>query len=142
MTGTLKAAAVRANATALFTIICRGMDSTPNPRPAWKSTSKITHSSGFNGKAQPASPAMLQRLTENAPFHTELHKLRKTWATRLAVNGMPLHILQRMLGRKSPATTQKYLADVDLSGGKLNGAIEASTYASQLKVIKSGTDGD
>src|SRR5580700_879315 len=48
MTGTLKAAAVRANATALFTTICRGMDSTPNPRPAWKSTSKIMHSSGFS----------------------------------------------------------------------------------------------
>ena len=85
---------------------------------------------------------MLQRLTENAPFHTELHKLRKTWATRLAVNGMPLHTLQRMLGRKSPATTQKYLADVDLSGRKLNEAIEASTYVPELKVIKSGTDGD
>ena len=31
--------------------------------------------------------------------------------------GIPLHILERMLGHKSLATTQKYLAAVDLSGG-------------------------
>jgi len=94
------------------------------------------------GKPNQHLQRMLQRLTENAPFHTELHKLRKTWSAQLAVNGMPLYILQRMAGHKSPATTQKYLADVDLSGGKLNEAIKASTYVPKLKVIKSGTDGD
>src|SRR5260370_4770956 len=94
------------------------------------------------GKPNQHLPRILQRLTENAPFHTELHKLRKTWATRLAVNGMPLHIFQRMLGHKSLATTQKYLADVDLSGGKLNEAIETSTYVPKPKVIKTGMHTD
>lgn len=51
----------------------------------------------------------LQRLTKGAGFHTELHRLRKTWATRLALAGMPLHVLQRRLGHKSLVTTQRYL---------------------------------
>lgn len=33
----------------------------------------------------------LQRLTKETTMHTDLHKLRKTWATRLALAGMPLH---------------------------------------------------
>jgi hypothetical protein len=41
MTGTLKATAVRANATALFSTTCLDADSTPKPSPAWKSTSNI-----------------------------------------------------------------------------------------------------
>ena len=58
----------------------------------------------------------LQALTPNdKPFHTELHKLRKTWATRLAHAGMSLDVLQKRLGHKNLSTTQKYLADVDLS---------------------------
>src|SRR5260370_8015636 len=80
------------------------------------------------GKPNQHLPRILQRLTENAPFHTELHKLRKTWATRLAVNGMPLHILQRMLGHKSLATTQKYLADVALTGGTPHQPIPTPTH--------------
>src|SRR5580704_9623872 len=63
MKGTLKAAAVRANATALFTTICRGMDSTPNPRPAWKSTSKITHSSGFSNTSVALIAFLLEFVT-------------------------------------------------------------------------------
>src|SRR5580704_979052 len=63
MTGTLKAAPVRANATALFTTICRGMDSTPNPRPAWKSTSKITHSSGFSNTSVALIAFLLEFVT-------------------------------------------------------------------------------
>lgn len=75
----------------------------------------------------------LQRVAKGAAFHTELHKLRKTWATRLAIAGMPLHLLQKLLGHKSLATTQKYLADVDLTQGKVNEAIEAAIYVPKPK---------
>src|SRR4029077_17450970 len=63
MTGTLKVAAVRANATVFFTTIFRGMDSTPNPRPAWKSTSKITHSSGFSNTSVALIAFLLEFVT-------------------------------------------------------------------------------
>lgn len=80
--------------------------------------------------------------TENAPFHTELHKLRKTGATRLAVGGMPLHILQKLLGHKSLSTTQKYLADVNLTSGKMNDIIEEAAYMPKPRIVKkTGTDG-
>jgi integrase len=70
----------------------------------------------------------LQALTQGSPMHTELHKLRKTWATRLAMAGMPVHVLQKLLGHKSLVTTQKYLADVDLASGQMSKAIEAASY--------------
>jgi len=70
----------------------------------------------------------LQRLAKGAGFHTELHRLRKTWATRLALTGMPLHVLQKRLGHKSLVTTQRYLADVDLSKGKIDKYIEMATF--------------
>lgn len=76
----------------------------------------------------------LQALVGDAAFHTECHKLRKSWATRLAVAGIPLHKLQMMLGHKSLVTTQRYLADVDVSGGKLNEAIEAATFYPKVAV--------
>jgi integrase len=73
----------------------------------------------------------LQALTKGSAIHTELHKLRKTWATRLALAGMPLHVLRRLLGHKSLVTTQKYLADVDLKNGEMNKFIEAARYTAQ-----------
>ena len=47
-----------------------------------------------------------------ARFHTELHKLRKTGASRRYLTGVPLPTLMLELGHESLATTQDYLADV------------------------------
>jgi len=72
----------------------------------------------------------LQNLAKKsgAVFHVELHKLRKTAATRWAVAGMPVHVIQRLLGHKSLETTQRYLADVDLSGDVMQKAVEAAAF--------------
>lgn len=51
----------------------------------------------------------LQPLAEGASFQTETHKLRKTWATRLALDSVPPPMLQKLLGHKSLAYTQRYL---------------------------------
>jgi integrase len=85
----------------------------------------------------------LQALTPNdKPFHTELHKLRKTWATRLALAGMAPHVLQKRLGHKNLATTQKYLADVDLTSKDHTDVVEKATYTPKPKVVKRATQGD
>jgi integrase len=47
-----------------------------------------------------------------AKFHTELHKLRKTGASRRYLKGVGLPTLMLELGHESLATTQDYLADV------------------------------
>jgi integrase len=72
----------------------------------------------------------LQNLAKKAgaEFHTELHKLRKTAATRWALAGMPVHVIQKLLGHKSLDTTQRYLADVDLSGDVMQKAVEAAQF--------------
>jgi integrase/recombinase XerD len=77
----------------------------------------------------------LQNLAKRsgANFHTELHKLRKTAATRWAVAGMPVHVIQRLLGHKSLETTQRYLADVDLSGDVMQKAVEAAVFKPPVK---------
>jgi integrase/recombinase XerD len=77
----------------------------------------------------------LQNLAKRsgADFHTELHKLRKTAATRWAVAGMPVHVIQRLLGHKSLETTQRYLADVDLSGDVMQKAVEAAAFKPPVK---------
>jgi integrase len=77
----------------------------------------------------------LQNLAKGAgaEFHTELHKLRKTAATRWAVAGIPVHVIQRLLGHKSLETTQKYLADVDLSGEMMQKAVEAASFKPPVK---------
>jgi len=79
----------------------------------------------------------LQPLAEGATFQTETHKLRKTWATRLALKGVPLPMLQKMLGHKSLAYTQRYLADVDLTTPALDKQIEAAVYVPKPKIVKS-----
>jgi integrase len=71
----------------------------------------------------------VQALAKDSGFHTELHKLRKTWATRLALAGTALHKLQKWLGHKSLETTQKYLADIDLMKGQTDKIVEAATFA-------------
>ena len=85
----------------------------------------------------------LQAFTpDGKPFHTELHKLRKTWATRLALAGMPLHVLQKRLGHKNLTTTQKYLADVDLSSKEHAEVVEKATYTPKPKIVKKTGTGD
>lgn len=82
----------------------------------------------------------LQDLAERAgaKFHTELHKVRKTCATRWALAGVPLHMIQKMLGHKSLATTQAYLADVDLSSGEMNQKIENAAFSPKPKLAAAG----
>ena len=47
-----------------------------------------------------------------AKFHTELHKLRKTGASRRYLAGVPLLTLMEELRHESLAVTQDYLVDV------------------------------
>lgn len=95
-----------------------------------------------NSKGNPNQKLLykLQSLAERAgaTFHTELHKLRKTCATRWALAGVPLHMIQKMLGHKSLATTQAYLADVDLSSGEMNQKIENAVYSPKPKLAAAG----
>jgi integrase len=104
-----------------------------------KATSALIFPNG-EGKPNQHLLRQLQNLAERAgaKFHTELHKLRKTCATRWAVAGIPLHKIQMMLGHKSLATTQAYLADVDLSSGEMNQKIENAAYRPQPKLAAAG----
>jgi integrase len=72
-----------------------------------------------------------------AKFHTELHKMRKTAATRWAMASIPVHVIQRLLGHKRLETTQRYLADVDLSSDVMKEGIEKATYRAKpnLEVV-------
>lgn len=80
----------------------------------------------------------LMPLAENLDFHVETHKLRKTWATRLALKNVPLHVLQKMLGHKNLAATQRYLADVELTNDVLDKQIESAVYTPKPKIVKIG----
>ena len=53
----------------------------------------------------------------NLPTNIELapHTLRRCFATYNAVNGMPLPVLQKVLGHSKIATTSLYIRDSDLS---------------------------
>jgi integrase len=69
-----------------------------------------------NGKGRPNQHLLrdLQRLAKKvrAQFHCELHKLRKTGASRRYLAGVPLITLMQELGHESLAVTQDYLVDV------------------------------
>jgi integrase len=95
---------------------------------AEKSTSRLIFP---NSKGRPNQHLLrtLQDLADraNAPFHTELHKLRKTCATRWA-KYLPVHRIQKLLGHKNLETTMQYLADVDLEGGEMEAAVEAAAF--------------
>jgi len=67
-----------------------------------------------------------------ANFHTELHRLRKTCATRWAKH-LPVHRIQQLLGHKSLETTQRYLADCDLEGGEMQRAVDAAMFQPSAK---------
>ena len=84
-----------------------------------------------NGGGKPNQHLLrdLQDLAKKAgaEFHTELHRLRKTCATRWAEH-IPVHRIQILLGHKSLETTMAYLADVDLEGNEMAEAVEKAAY--------------
>ena len=110
--------------------------------PAGKIPRPRSYSPNEAGKPNQHLLRDLQALTKDAPFHTELHKLRKTWATRLAHARMPLDVLQKRLGHKNLSTTQKYLDDAELSSKEHTEIVEEAAYTPKPKVVKTGTDGD
>ena len=76
-----------------------------------------------------------------AAFHTELHKLRKTGASRRYLANVPLPTLMLELGHESLAVTQDYLADVR-EPGEAKKAVSDADFIPKPKVVKTGTDGD
>ena len=76
-----------------------------------------------------------------AKFHTELHKLRKTGASRRYLAGVPLPTLMLELGHESLAVTQDYLADVR-KPGEAKKAVTDADFIAKPNIVKTGTDGD
>lgn len=56
---------------------------------------------------------LVEKYTANIDKHITPHKLRSTAATNMAANGVPIHVVQEMLGHKSIVTTKRYTAAVD-----------------------------
>ena len=56
-----------------------------------------------------------KRKTETDWPHGCFHDLRKTFATRAASSGVPMHELQRHLGHSSITTTAEYYTEVEAS---------------------------
>jgi integrase len=75
-----------------------------------------------------------------AKFHTELHKLRKTGASRRYLAGVPLMTLMNELGHNSLSTTQVYLSDVKKDETKK--CIAAADFIPKPQIVRTGTDGD
>lgn len=97
-----------------------------------------------NGKPNQHLLRRLQRIAKRAgaKFHTELHKLRKTGASRRYLAGVPLPTLMLELGHESLATTQKYLADVR-KPGEAKKAVSDADFIPKPKIVKkTGTAGD
>ena len=76
-----------------------------------------------------------------AEFHTELHKLRKTGASRRYIAQVPLPTLMQELGHESLAVTQDYLADVR-KPGEAKKAVTDADFVPKPKIMKTGTNGD
>jgi site-specific recombinase XerD len=85
---------------------------------------------------------ILQDLAKRAKatFHTELHKLRKTGASRRYLAGVPLMTLMQELGHTSLQTTQIYLSDVNKEGTKK--AVADADFIPKPFIVRTGTDGD
>jgi len=96
-----------------------------------------------NGKPDKHLLRKLQNIAKKAgaKFHTELHKLRKTGASRRYLAGVPLPTLMLELGHESLAVTQDYLADVR-KPGEAKKAVTDADFIPKPKVVKTGTDGD
>jgi integrase len=84
----------------------------------------------------------LQRLAQRAgaKFHTELHKLRKTGASRRYLAGVPLPTLMQELGHESLATTQKYLSDVRREE-EIKKAVADADFAPKPRLVTARTIG-
>lgn len=96
-----------------------------------------------NGKPDKHLLRKLQNVAKKAgvEFHTELHKLRKTGASRRHLAGVPLPTLMLELGHESLSVTQDYLVDVRRPGEAKKAVAEAD-FVPKPKVVKTGTDGD
>ena len=92
------------------------------------------------GKPDTKMCRSLQNLAKRAgaKFHTELHKLRKTGASRRYLSGVGLPTLMLELGHESLATTQKYLADVRRED-EIKKAVADADYIPKLKIVRTGT---
>ena len=79
----------------------------------------------------------LQNLAQRseAKFHTELHKLRKTGASRRYLNGVGLPTLMLELGHESLATTQKYLSDVRKEE-EIRKAVADADYVPKPQIVR------
>ena len=84
----------------------------------------------------------LQDLTKKAgaKFHTELHKPRKTGASRRYLKGVPPPPLMLELGHDSLATTQGYLAYVRKED-EAKKVVADADFVPKPRLV-SGTDGD
>lgn len=76
-----------------------------------------------------------------AEFHTELHKLRKTGASRRYLAHVPLPTLMLKLRHESLAVTQDYLADVR-KPGEAKKAVADADLIPKPNIVKTGTHGD
>jgi integrase len=96
-----------------------------------------------NGRADKHLLRKLQNVAKKAgaQFHTELHKLRKTGASRRYLANVPLPTLMLELGHESLSVTQDYLADVR-KPGEAKKAVADSDFIPKLRVVRTGTDGD
>ena len=96
-----------------------------------------------NGKPDKHLLRRLQSIAKKAgaKFHTELHKLRKTGASRRYLAGVPLPTLMLELGHESLAVTQDYLADVR-KPGEAKKAVADADFVPKPKVVKTVTDGN
>jgi hypothetical protein len=71
----------------------------------------------------------------------ELHKLRKTDASRRYLAGVPLPTLMLELEHESLAVTQNYLADLR-KPGEAKKAVTDADFIPKSKIVKTGTTGD
>jgi integrase len=94
------------------------------------------------GKPKQHLLRVLQRLAKRAEakFHTELHKLRKTGASRRYLKGVGLPTVMLELEHESLATTQDYLADVRRED-EAKKAVADADFVPKPRLV-SGTDGD
>src|SRR6266481_5243916 len=112
-------------------------------RPAlWRSAHASPRSSWLLfpntlGKSDTHLLRKLQKLAKRseAKFHTELHKLRKTGASRRYLNGVGLPTLMLELGHESLATTQKYLSDVRKEE-EIRKAVADADYVPKPQIVR------
>ena len=98
-----------------------------------------------NTKGEPDTHLLrtLQNLGKRAgaKFHTELHKLRKTGASRrYLADPAGLLTLMHELGHNTLEQTQRYLSDVRPPESKR--AAAAADFIPKPRIVKTGTDGD